>query len=177
MRYLLKASGIGATLAMVCALSGSPPASAQTMKEGTTSGTYYGHGTAKVTPVGKERLLITFEDNGPSVGQGIIDHLTNRCWGMGDFINGMGKSHGYCLAIDPAGDQIGVDWSENENHALDAKEVAGSFKYTTGTGKFAGITGSGAYTDSGNTFKPLTEGTCEVHSTSQGSYKLPASSN
>src|SRR5271166_741860 len=64
------------TLAMVCALSASPPASAQTMKEGTTGGTYYGHGTAKVTPVGKERLLITFEDNGPSVGQGIIDHLT-----------------------------------------------------------------------------------------------------
>jgi hypothetical protein len=69
------------------------PASAQTMKEGTTSGTYYGHGTAKVTSVGKERLLIIFEDFGPSVGQGIIDHLTNRCWGMGDFINGMGKSH------------------------------------------------------------------------------------
>ena len=41
------------TLAMVCALSASPPASAQTMKEGTTSGTYYGHGTAKVTPSGK----------------------------------------------------------------------------------------------------------------------------
>jgi hypothetical protein len=152
------------------------PASAQT-KEGTTSGTYYGHGTAKVTAVGTERLLITFEDIGPSVGEGIIDHLTNRCWGIGDFTNGMGKSHGYCLAIDPAGDQIVTDWSENENHALNAREVAGSFTYTTGTGKFAGITGSGTYIDRGNTFKPLTEGTYEVQASSQASYKLPAASN
>jgi hypothetical protein len=81
------------------------------------------------------------------------------------------------LSIDPAGDQIVINWSENENHALDAKEVAGSFTYTTGTGKFAGITGTGTYIDRGNTFKPLTAGTYEVNASSQASYKLPAPSN
>src|SRR5215469_13510192 len=93
-------------IAVVFALSASSPASAQMMKEETTNGTYFGYGTFKGTPVGKDRLLINFEDNGPSVGQGITDHMTWRCWGMGDFLKGMGKSHGHCLGIDPAGDQI-----------------------------------------------------------------------
>ena len=166
------------TLALVCALGASPSASAQAMKEGTTNGTYYGHGTMKATPVGKERLLITFEDSGPTVGQNILDHVTTRCWGMGSFIKGMGKAHGYCVSIDPAGDQIVIDWSENENHALDAKELVGSFTYTSGTGKYEGITGSGTYVDTGpNTYKPLAEGTYEVVATIKGSYKLPVPSN
>jgi hypothetical protein len=37
------------TLAMVCALSASPPVSAQMMKKGTTSGKYYAYGTFKAS--------------------------------------------------------------------------------------------------------------------------------
>jgi hypothetical protein len=165
------------TLVMVCALSASPPVLAQMMKEGTTNGTYYAYGTFKGTPVGKERLLITFEDNGLSVGQGITDHMTWHCWGTGDFINGIGKNHGYCLGIDTARDQVALDWSDTEKHTLDAKEVAGSYTYTTGTGKFAGITGTGTTVDRGNAFKPLTEGSYLVESSYQVGYKLPAPSN
>ena len=75
-------------------------------KEGTYSATYSGYGTYKATPVGKERLLLVFDQNGLSVRNGIMDHMTQHCWGVGDFINGMGGTHGYCVATDPTGDQL-----------------------------------------------------------------------
>jgi hypothetical protein len=94
---------------------------------------------------------------------------------LGDYIDGMGKNHGYCLGIDRAGDQIALDWSDTEEHTFDVKGNVGSFTYTTGTGKFAGITGT--YVDRGNTFKPLTEGTYVADNTYQARYKLAAASN
>jgi hypothetical protein len=104
-------------------------------------------GTAKVTAVGKELVLISFEDFGPAKGEGIGEHLTWRCWGIGEFVSGKGRSHGYCLVQDPSGDQFAGDWTETEDHALDAKPLRGAMKLTSGTGKFAGISGSGTYQD------------------------------
>jgi hypothetical protein len=161
-------------LAVAMSLGALPLASAQMAKEGKTTGVYEGWGTAKVTAVGKERVLITFEDFGPSKGQGIVDHMTWRCWGIGDFVNGKGRSHGYCLGQDPAGDQVVEDWAETEDHALDAKPLKGAIKLTGGTGKFAGIAGSGTYEDYGNEWKPIAENTYMVYAPFELSYKLPA---
>ena len=38
------------------------PSFAQLAKEGSTSQTYTSYGTVKVTPVGKERILLTFDE-------------------------------------------------------------------------------------------------------------------
>jgi hypothetical protein len=160
-------------VAIAFSLSALPLAPAQTMKEGKSTGMYVGWGTAKVTAVGKERTLITFEDFGPVIGGGIFEHTAWRCWGIGDFVNGKGRSHGHCLGQDPTGDQVVHDWTDTEDHTLDAKTVRGALKLTSGTGKFAGITGSGTYEDHGNEWKPITEGTYMVDVSFEISYKLP----
>jgi len=149
------------------------PSSAQLAKEGSTSGTYTSYGTVKVTPVGKDRLLSTFDENGLSVGQGVGDHMTWHCWGMGDYTNASGQNHGHCVGIDPGGDQIALDFADSEKHAPDQKNWNGAAKYTTGTGKYAGISGGFNYVVRGNEFRPGTEGTYLSYVTSQGSYKLP----
>ena len=151
------------------------PASPQMMQEGTFSGTYSAFGTVKATPIGKERLLTVFDDNGFTVGQGLADRMTHHCWGMGDFTNGMGQDRGYCVGVDPAGDQL-VGNFEAEKHALDQKTWRGTFTFTTGTGKYTGITGGHKY-QTHNEFRTATEGTYVVYVTYEGSYKLPKATN
>jgi hypothetical protein len=88
---------------------GAAAMAADMSKEGTISGTYSGFGTFKGTPIGKERLLLSWDENGLQLTNGLLDHVTFHCWGMGDFTNGVGQSHGYCVGTDIAGDQVGVN--------------------------------------------------------------------
>ena len=141
-------------------------------KEGTLSGTYSAAGTFKGTPIGKERLLTAWDENGMQLTNGFLDHVTWHCWGLGDFTNGVGQDHGYCVGTDIAGDQVGLNVSD-EKHPLDQKVVSGSFTYTTGTGKYAGISGGGTTIQHGGEFRTAAEGTYLSYVTFQGSYKLP----
>jgi hypothetical protein len=142
-------------------------------KEGTYSGTYSAFGTAKATPIGKERLLLVFDENGLSLSNGFQDHMTWHCWGMGDYTNGVGQDQGYCVATDPAGDQL-VQTFVSAKHSLDQKSFGVSVTSSGGTGKYTGISGSepNDVCHSGE-FKPATEGTYLTYCTFQGSYKLP----
>jgi hypothetical protein len=142
-------------------------------KEGTFSGMYSSLGTAKAIQIGKERLLLDLDENGQSLGKGLVDHMAWHCWGTGDFANGVGQYRGYCVGTDPVGDQI-VGSFASEKTALDAKgPVNGSLTLTTGTGKYAGITGVLTYVYHGNEFHPLAGGAYLAYGTQQGSYKLP----
>ncbi|MBV8615010.1 MAG: hypothetical protein JOY66_14775 [Acetobacteraceae bacterium] len=140
-------------------------------KEGTFSGQYSAVGTVKANPLGKERVLLIYDNNGLSVGEGIFNHFTWHCWGLGDYANGQGQDHGYCVATDPTGDQVAVDWKD-ESHPGDQK-IVGSFTLTSGTGKYAGITGPATFTIEGADFRSPVEGTSFIHNTYKGSYKLP----
>ena len=51
--------------------------------------------------VGKERVLILWDENGLTLSDGYNDHTTSHCWGTGDYIKGIGQDHGYCVATDP----------------------------------------------------------------------------
>jgi hypothetical protein len=42
-------------------------------KEGTFSGTYSAVTTVKAIPIGKERVFLTFDENGLSVGEGLFN--------------------------------------------------------------------------------------------------------
>ena len=102
----LAALSLGAALAF-----GTPAKSADLPKEGTFSSTYSGVTTVKVSPIGKERLLLTGEGYGLSVGEGILDHMTWHCLGLGDFTNGTGQFRGNCVGTDPTGDQVVTNFS------------------------------------------------------------------
>jgi hypothetical protein len=47
-------------------------------KEGTFSGTYSAVGTTKAIPIGKERILLTFDENGLSEGEGLTFAWVDR---------------------------------------------------------------------------------------------------
>ena len=51
--------------------------------------------TVNATATGKERLVLAFDENGLSVTNGPLDHMTWHCSGLADFIDGL-KSSGSC---------------------------------------------------------------------------------
>jgi hypothetical protein len=175
MKRTVAISGFVTVLTVLAFSGASSPASAQMVQEGKYGGTYSAFGTFKATPIGKERLLTVFDDNGFNIGQWPFDHMTQHCWGTGDFTNGMGQNRGYCVAIDVAGDQI-VGNFEDEKHAPDQKNWHGTFTITTGTGKLAGISGGSTYLIH-NEFRTASEGTYVAYVTFEGSYKLPTPTN
>jgi hypothetical protein len=166
--YILSAAALVLTAAYAFATGA--PAQA---KEGTASFTFAGFGNFKPTEIGKDRLLFVFDENGLDEGSSdpLFDHTTWHCWGLGDFTKGVGQTQGYCVRTDPAGDQF-VQSFVSEKTSL-GKSFKGSETLTGGTGKFAGITGSGTYMWDGNTFKTAEKGTFISHGTHNLSYKLP----
>jgi hypothetical protein len=158
------------TLSMAMA-SGAVAIAADLPKEGTFSVDYTGFGTSKLTAIGKERALITFDENALWLGKGFGDHMTSHSFGMEDITNGMAQIRGYAVGTDPTGDQFVVD--ADGKWPADAKILNFKFTFTTGTGKFAGISGSGTGTCNGPEFRTAAEGTYAQHCALSGSYKLP----
>ena len=78
--YILSTFALGMTLAF-----GAAALAADLPKEGAFSGTFSGAGTYKAYPVGKERLLLVFDDNDLQLTNGFLDYTTWHCWGLGDY--------------------------------------------------------------------------------------------
>ena len=72
-------------------------------KEGQVDVTYFGAGSLKTMPLGKEKSFFLFDENGLSVGEGLLDHMTWHCWGVGDGINTVIAFRGDCVGTDPRG--------------------------------------------------------------------------
>jgi hypothetical protein len=108
----------------------------------------------KATATGKERTVLAYDENGLSVTNGVLDHMTWHCSGLADFTNGIGQAEGFCADRDPVGDQVVFNW-ESEKRSPDQKVVRGTFSWTGGTGKYAGIRGGATYVDYSSEFKSL----------------------
>jgi hypothetical protein len=165
--------------ALVLGLSATVEAQqAQLPREGTETGWYTGFGTIKVVSVGKERILMSWDEMGltvPDGGRGLLNQVTWHCWGLNDFTNGTGSmAAGYCVGTDPGGDQI-VGNLKDSKHAIDAPSWEGTFTYTTGTGKFAGVRGGGKYVTHGAALRSAVEGTYHSQNSYEGSWTLPES--
>jgi hypothetical protein len=166
---LRKAFSFGLTAVLV--LAAVRTASAE-MLEGTLSGTFAAFGTLETKTTGKERTVLAIDENGLSVTNGVLDHMTWHCSGLVEFTNGTGQTEGFCAGHDPIGDQVIFNW-ESEKHAPDQKVVHGTFSWTGGTGKYAGIRGDGTYVDYSGEFQPLAEGTIVSYLTFEGTYRTP----
>jgi hypothetical protein len=145
-------------------------------KEGTYSATYSTYGTVKAAAqVGKEVLLVGWDESGLSVGKGILDHVTWHCWGLFNIINGTAQTTGgYCVVTDPSGDQFAVNLAGDKWRPKDTKSFTGLATLITGTGKYAGINGNYKYECHGPDFHTAAEGTyVQYCALFQGSYKLP----
>ena len=80
------------------------------------------------------------------LSKGFGTHMTWHCFGLGDIASGMEQDRGYCAATDPTGDQLVADVASDEKLPADAKSFGGKLTFTTGTGKYAGISGDGTFT-------------------------------
>jgi hypothetical protein len=154
-------------------LYGAGAIAADLSKKGTSDVTLAGAGTFKATPVGKERTLIAFEENGVSVGKGILDHTTWHCFGLQDIAGGISQYNGYCVLTDPAGDQIVANIASDGKFRVDAKSFNGTATFTTGTGKYTGISGGYTIVLRGPEFRTAAEGAYVPYGPVQGNYKLP----
>src|SRR4249919_3708872 len=163
---IIRAQGAPWFLATGLILSLPPPASAQ-VQEGVLSGTFAAFGTVKATAAGKERVVLAIDENGLSVTNGVLNDVTWHCSGLADYTNGLGQSQGFCAGNDPSGDQVVFNW-ESEKHAPGQKVVCGTFSWTGGTGKYAGIRGGGTYVDHSGEFRPLAEGAIVSYLTFEG---------
>src|SRR5947209_3563636 len=87
-----------------------PARAADLPKEGTITATYSAAGTYKSAPVGEERWINSTEEFGLIVGDGLLDHITLQCWGLGNGMKTIGTFHGYCVGTAPTGDQMGFEY-------------------------------------------------------------------
>ena len=117
--------------------------------------------------------MIAWEENDLSVGKGILDHMTWHCFGLQDISSGISQYSGYCVITDPVGDQIVVDIASDGKYPADAKSYNGTATFTTGTGKYAGISGGYTIVIHGPEFRTAAEGTYVIYGPVKGSYKLP----
>jgi hypothetical protein len=141
-------------------------------KEGTFTGAYTGWGTYKATQIGPDRLLVSYDQNGVTLTNGFTDHMVWRCWGTADTVKGVAEGSFYCTGSDPVGDQLVYNCA-NDKHPMDQKAFSGSCSMTTGTGKYAGVSGSVTYGVALDDLRPMADGAFAFSNPIKGSYKLP----
>jgi hypothetical protein len=141
-------------------------------KEGKVTGTFYGTGTDRLAPMGKDAFITGWEGTGYTLG-GVFDHVTWHCFG--GFRAFAGKSSGYtgnCVGTDTAGDQIMISVESTDESPPEAKVRPDKAVALAGTGKYAGIIGSWSGVNHIGEFK--TDTTTYVNFVElNGSYKLP----
>jgi hypothetical protein len=142
-------------------------------REGTWNTKYSAFGTAKSSTAGKDWTAGVSDETGVTVGDGLLDHFTWHCWGLSDTVKGTSQFHGYCTGTDPTGDQVAGNYASDGRYAADSKHINGTFTFTAGTGKYAGISGGGSFVTDSSSFRAPTEGTYFSHNTNRGNYKLP----
>src|SRR6201992_3284851 len=89
---MLSALALGTSMAF-----GAAAMAADLPKEGTYDDEYAAYGTFKATAIGKERVLVSFENNGLWLSKGFGNHMTWHCFGLTDITSGMEQFHGYCV--------------------------------------------------------------------------------
>jgi hypothetical protein len=147
-------------------------AAADLPKEGTFTNTLYRVWNLQGIVGRKTRYVNSFEMDGVSVGEGLMNHITAHCIGLGERLNQMRRSSGRCTLTDIDGDQIAVD-SAIDWYPNGAKDYGGNVSFTAGTGKYEGITGGLKEICYNGVFRAAAENAFFSYCTGEGSYKLP----
>ncbi|MBI5069626.1 MAG: hypothetical protein HZB56_15430 [Deltaproteobacteria bacterium] len=163
---------MGAILWFVSALSAVAEEPAPLPKEGSSSTITIGSLTAKVLPLGKDRVQFSFEFLGASVsddGKGLTHNASVRCIGSVHAVNGAYETFtNSCILTRPDGDQL---FLTDKGTGRLGGQSQGTSTITGGTGKLAGITGTSEWTR--YNVRSALEGTAQTVTRSKLSYKLP----
>ena len=82
----------------------------------------------------------------------------------------LSANQGYCVGTDPSGDTLALKVSGKKSSQ--DKAITGTATFTSGTGKFAGVSGTSQYVVHAPEFR-APEGHVVNYVTFEGSYKLP----
>ena len=150
-------------LAALCLMPAA--ATAQMPKEGAWEWTHCFGGPVHTIIATPEFTAGTYVVTGVSRSAGgPIETMSLECSGTFEYRGGKARSQGHCAHQDTAGDRIfGADSMGPQGYVF---EILG------GTGKYAGITGSGVV-ESLPRVKSIREGTMQACRHAKGSYKLP----
>ena len=139
------AANAGAATALAVLIGGAPAVHAQDWK---AVGQFGWIGVGKAYELEKGHYYWVGEFSGTffnDKGDGSLFHFAGlKCPAFNDlnFVTGVGKSGGYCIAADADGDQAYITWQLSGA----PKRSTGSFTYTGGTGKYKDIKGTFPFT-------------------------------
>ena len=147
-------------------------AEAQIPKEGTISYTAIYSGTSKVLALGEERVQVTYEHMGVTLGEtgdDIFHNATLHCIGSLRRVKGSyDDDSGSCVITRPDGDKAFLTYGGT--HSATGGKATNTL--VGGTGKLAGLQGSLEATRL-PPLRPASPGTYQGMSKLKGQYKLP----
>lgn len=152
------------------ALAAEPQAPAP--KEVTTTGTAVFVGTMKGLALGKDRVQVSYDVTGVALsdtGEGLLHGAAVRCVGGMLVVNGsFDNETNACVYTRPDGDQL---FTTSKVAGRQGEAARGVSTIVGGTGKLAGITGSGEFTRT--SVRPVAEGASLSYARSRTHYRLP----
>ncbi len=136
-------SGVFVALAVLAA----PAAAQQPAKSGKYTGKFAAHPVGNVEQIyelEKGHVFLLGVLHGVflnDVADGFIDKTETICPRVLDIVGGhVTLGHGYCIITDKDGDKAFLAWEDNARGTGD-----GTFKWTGGTGKYAGLQGNNTF--------------------------------
>ena len=144
---------------------------AEMAKEGTSTSTQAFSGTYKIIAMEQERIHMIYEMYGPTISDIDTDPLHNstfRCLGALHAVKGVYNDSGFCVNTLTNGDKAYGTYKGTGELGGGSK---GTYTWTGGTGKIAGIEGGGEYTTI--QLPPSAEGTFQGYSKLKNQWKIP----
>jgi hypothetical protein len=153
------------------ALLAAPAAAQQSGKSGKYTGKFGGEAAGQAYELEKGHVFwvgmyhgVFFND----VAGGFLDKTEVTCPATSDSVNGVDTAaRGYCIVTDKDGDKAFLVWQGKGTGAGSAD--AGTFQWTGGTGKFAGLQGNNTF---GNGVFPISK-TSGGWTIWEGEWRLP----
>ncbi len=162
-----------AALALLSFAAVAADTSAPLPREGKLSATQVLSGSVVIVPLGKDMARFSYDVMGIRTGtdeSDLFHNATVRCIGALTMVNNaFDDESGNCVVTRPDGDQA---ISSYTNAGKVGAEAKGTWRFIAGTGKLAGIQGSGEASRVG--FRPAAQGTTQSLGKVTGTYKLPA---
>jgi hypothetical protein len=140
-------------------------------KEGTSTSTQAYSSTYKIIATEHERFHMTYETFGPTISDIDTDPLHNstfRCLGTLQAVKGAFNDSGFCVHTLSNGDKAYETYKGTGELGSGSK---GTYTWTGGTGKIAGIEGGGKYTTI--ELPSAAEGTFQGYSKLENHWKIP----
>jgi len=168
-RLVARMTAVGFVVMFVVASVGLSAQAAETQlaKQGTYSGHSGWNFTGNMLEIEKGHQVYDGHEDGTffnDAGSGFLHLTAITCTDTGELINGVFKDNGYCVVTDKDGDKAFLVWK-----CKGGPRCEGDFQWTSGTGKYTGLTGNTTFYGSPTVPNKLGSG----YAVYKGEWKLP----